>query len=181
MKRSAVLAVFVLCLAMSAAAQRSVTSIRNVSQANSARQKDDFPRTRFDPTRDPNADLKDAIASAAASHKRIILDIGGEWCVWCRLMDRYLYENKPLGKIMDDNFIWVKINVSLENENRAFLAEYPEISGYPHLFVLDETGKLLVSQDTSEFESGESYSLKKFTAFLNKWAAAKTALLNDHK
>ncbi|HQZ95764.1 MAG TPA: thioredoxin family protein [Pyrinomonadaceae bacterium] len=129
-----------------------------------------IPREKFDPKRDPNADLASAVESASKNGKRIILDVGGEWCGWCVLLDKYLYQTSSLRKLRDTNFIWVKINMSEENENEAFLASYPEIQGYPHLFVLDETGKLLHSQDTSVLEKGNGYDLPKFTAFLKKWA-----------
>ena len=46
----------------------------------------------------------------------------------------------------------------------------PVIKGYPHLFVLDENGKLLRSQDTSVLEQGSSYDLDKMFEFLKKWA-----------
>ncbi|HQU82824.1 MAG TPA: thioredoxin family protein, partial [Pyrinomonadaceae bacterium] len=90
-------------------------------------------REKFDPTRNASTDLQNAVTKATAENKRIILDIGGEWCVWCRIMDYYLIENKDLGKIVDENFVWLKINMSPENENKEFLAKYPEIQGYPHL------------------------------------------------
>lgn len=129
-----------------------------------------MPREKFDPKRDPKVDLASAVALASKNGKRIILDVGGEWCGWCVLLDEYLYKNKQLGKLRDTHFIWVKINMSEENENAAFLASYPEIRGYPHLFVLDEAGKLLHSQDTSMLEKGNGYDLPKFTAFLKRWA-----------
>lgn len=131
-------------------------------------------REKFDPTRDAAADLQAAIAKATAENKRIILDVGGEWCVWCRIMDYYLIENKDVAKIRGDNFVWLKINMSEENENKVFLSKYPEIKGYPHLFVLEKDGTLLHSQDTSELEEGKSYNKRKFTDFLTKWSPVKT-------
>ena len=59
-------------------------------------------------------------------------------------------------------------------ENKLFLSAYPEIKGYPHLFVLDSTGKLLYSQDTSALEKGEGYDLRKFTAFLTTQSLKKS-------
>lgn len=129
-------------------------------------------REKFDPRRVAADDLKAAITKATAENKRIILDVGGEWCGWCRLMDNYLIENVALGKLRDGNFVWLKINFSEENENKEFLAAYPEIKGYPHLFVLEKDGKFLYSQDTSALEDGKSYDLQRFTDFLAKWSPA---------
>ena len=133
-----------------------------------------IPRRKFDPLRDPAADLASAMETATKSGKRIILDVGGEWCGWCVYMDKFLYLNKPLTKFRDDNYVWIKINMSEENENKRFLSAFPEITGYPHLFVLDETGKLLHSQDTAVLEKGEGYDLKKFTKFLTTWSLKKS-------
>src|SRR5438876_4819788 len=118
-----------------------------------------FAREKFDPARDPKADLESAVVKAKAGGKRIILDLGGEWCSWCRFMDRFFFENPDLARLRDDNFVWVKVNFSDENENPAFLAAYPPAAGYPHLYVLDETGKLLLTQDTSALEQGKGYNL----------------------
>lgn len=130
-------------------------------------------REKFDPKRVAADDLKNAITKATAENKRIILDVGGEWCGWCRLMDNYLIKNAELGKLRDENYVWVKINMSPENENKEFLADYPEITGYPHLFVLEKDGKFLHSQETAPLEAGENYDLQKFTEFFIKWQPIK--------
>ena len=132
-----------------------------------------FAREKFDPARDPKIDLEKAVGMAAKSGKRIILDVGGEWCGWCVYMDRFFYQNSALAKLRNDNYVWVKVNFSPENENPIFLAAYPAATGYPHLYVLDETGKLLQSQDTSLLEEGKGYNLVKFTEFIKKWIPKK--------
>ncbi len=130
-------------------------------------------REKFDPLRNPAEDLQAAVKKAEAENKRIILDVGGEWCVWCVWMDKYFIKNPDLAKLRDENFVWVKVNMSPENENRAFLSKYPLAAGYPHLYVLEKDGKLLYSQNTAELEEEKSYNLQKFTGFLEKWSPAK--------
>lgn len=134
---------------------------------------DEFPREKFDPTRDPKADVDAAIVKAKVSGKRIMLDVGGEWCGWCKYMDKFLYQNVELARIKDENYIWVKINFSEDNENKLFLAAYPEITGYPHLFILDPDGTLVHSQPTDALEEGKGYNLEKFTEFLKAWSPKK--------
>lgn len=125
---------------------------------------------KYDPKRDPEKDIQDAIAEAGRTGKRILLEVGGEWCSWCHIMDRYFEENPKLLEFREKSFVMVKINFSRENENKKLLLRYPAIPGYPHIFVLDTNGKLLHSQDTSKLESGKSYDLEKFFSFLKKWA-----------
>ena len=128
---------------------------------------------KFDPSRDAEKDIQAAITKARQTHQRILLDVGGEWCGWCHTLDRFFKEHASLKSLRDQNYIWVKVNVSPENENKAVLSRYPEIKGYPHLFVLEEDGELLYSQDTSPLELGASYDLQKFFTFLRKWAPEK--------
>ena len=46
----------------------------------------------------------------------------------------------------------MKVNFSPENENKELLSKYPQIPGYPHIFVLDSGGNLLHSQFTGDLE-----------------------------
>lgn len=132
-------------------------------------------REKFDPTRNAAADLQTAIAKATKENKRIILDVGGEWCIWCRWMDEYFIKNADLMKLRDENFVWLKINMSEENENKEFLAKYPVAAGYPHLYVLEKDGTFLHSQGTAELEEVKSYNKQRFTGFLTKWSPTKAA------
>lgn len=132
---------------------------------------------KFDPKRDPVADLNAASKKAQAEGKRIILDVGGEWCGWCHFLDAFFVKNAELAKLRDDNYVWLKINMSPENENKAFLSAFPAIEGYPHLFVMEKDGSFLHSQPTDVLEEGKTYNLQKMTDFLNKWAPVKTATL----
>ncbi len=125
---------------------------------------------KFDPTRDPAKDLKEAIVEAQKTDRRILLDVGGEWCIWCHRLDSLYIRNPDLDKYLNDHYVVVKVNVSKENKNEAFLTQYPKVPGYPHLFVLDTDGKFLHSQDTGVLESGKGHDPAKVLAFLQKWA-----------
>jgi thioredoxin-related protein len=126
----------------------------------------------FDPKRDPASDLEMAKVEAQRGGKRILLDVGGEWCSWCHILDKLVEEDGEIRSFRDANFVWMKVNYSEENENKAFLSAHPEIKGYPHLFVLDADGNLLHSQFTGDLEKGKGYDRKKFFAFLKDWAPA---------
>ena len=129
-----------------------------------------LPET-FDPKRDPAADLAAALEMAKAGGKRVIVDVGGEWCSWCHILDRFFAGNAELDALRRSRYVWLKVNWSRENENRAFLARWPKVAGYPHLFVLDADGKLVHSQDTGVLERGKGYDEVKMRAFLTRYAA----------
>lgn len=127
----------------------------------------------FDPKRDPASDLEMAKVEAQRGGKRVLLDVGGEWCSWCHILDKFVEGDAEIRSFRDANYVWMKVNYSEENENQAFLSKYPEIKGYPHLFVLDADRKLLHSQFTGELEKGKGYDREKFFAFLKAWAPPK--------
>ena len=131
------------------------------------------PVHEYDPQRNAAADIESAVAEAKRTKKNVLLEVGGKWCVWCRIMDSYFEANPDVLKLREDNFVTVKINFSPENENTAVLSKYGEIPGYPHLFVLDGEGKLIQSQGTGELEEGKSYDKEKFVGFLKKWSPSK--------
>ncbi len=128
------------------------------------------PVTRFDPARDAAADIDDAIAEAGRSGRRILLDVGGNWCVWCRRLDSLFQRRADLEEFMQKNYVVVKINYSPDNKNEKVLSRYPKVAGYPHLFVLESDGKLLHSQDTGALEAGKGHDPDKVMAFLKAWA-----------
>ena len=131
------------------------------------------PVTKFDPSRNGEKDIAAAVAEAQRTGRNVLLEVGGEWCSWCHILDKYFVDNPKLTELRDRNYVTVKINFSQENLNEALLSKYPTISGYPHLLVLDSSGKLLKSQETSALEEGKSYNLGRFTDFLNKWAPTR--------
>jgi len=128
----------------------------------------------FDPARDPANDLQVAIAAAKREDKRIILDVGGDWCGWCRRLDALVDGDAGIRAFRDSHFVWMKVNYSEENENRGFLSRFPQAKGYPHLFVLDSDGELLHSQFTGVLEQGKGYDRDKLIAFLKRWAPSSS-------
>jgi len=135
----------------------------------------------YDDKRDPAKDLRDAVAVAGKTDKRILLEVGGDWCVYCNIMDQTFDSHPQLQKVRDSNYVTIKVNYSKENPNQAFLSQYPKIADYPHFFVLDSKGAFLFSQPTHPFERGKKYNVGKIESFLNKWARPPHHLLNLQK
>jgi len=51
-----------------------------------------------------------AFARAQAEDKPILLDIGAVWCHWCHVIDRESYENPEIAKVINENFVAVKVD-----------------------------------------------------------------------
>ena len=124
----------------------------------------------YDPSRDPARDLSAAMSEARRDEKRVLLEVGGNWCGWCRELERFVSSDPAVADAIRCAFVVVRVNVSPENPNAGFLAAYPDVPGYPYLFVLDAKGSLLGEIDTDEFLRGESYDRAKVLAFVAKWS-----------
>lgn len=131
-------------------------------------------REKFDPNKDPFMDLKNAQVEAKKANKRIILDVGGEWCIWCHRLDEFIESNEEIKNYLHENFVVVKVNYNEENKNEKFLSRYSKIEGYPHMFVLNNKGKELHSQNTGLLEKEKSYDAEKIMKFLKKWSLKKS-------
>jgi len=129
---------------------------------------------KFEPSRDAAKDVATAVAAAKAQGKRVLVDVGGEWCPWCHILDRFVAANPEVQALRDAGYVWVKVNWSKENKNEALLSRWPAIKGYPHLFVLDADGKLIHSQDTDVLEAGKDYDKAKIIEFLQKFSRKKS-------
>jgi len=125
--------------------------------------------SEFDPSRNPEADLTMTMLQARDGEKHIILDVGGAWCGWCKILSAFFQDNRAVSAVLAQHYVIMKVNFSNENRNEEFLARFPKIPGYPHLFVLDHTGKLLHTQGTGDLEEGHSYNEEAVLRFLNEW------------
>lgn len=128
---------------------------------------------KYDAKADPKADFQAALARASKEGKNVLMDVGGEWCGWCHRMDKFLTDNAELSALLAKNYVLVKVNFSEENKNEKFLAQYPAIEGYPHIFVFAPSGKLLISKSTGDLEEGKGYNLERFVEFLKQYAPQK--------
>jgi thioredoxin 1 len=115
-------------------------------------------------------DLANALKSAAANHRRVIVDFGGNWCPDCHALDLYFHDatNKSL---LEANYILVHVNIGRRDQNLDIAARYqiPLDKGVPALAVLDTDGKLIYSQKTGEFEAMRGMQSTEVTSFLDRW------------
>jgi len=123
----------------------------------------------YDPVRDPFSDGRAALQLAKDTQRKVLIEVGGNWCSWCHVLDRFLNENPSLRARLHETFVLLKVNVDESGENEEFLSAFPRALGYPHMYITDEDGSILFSQDTAEFLQDGKYSEQRFQAFLARW------------
>ena len=126
----------------------------------------------YHPDANANAEVNNAVKKAAAEHKQILLMIGGNWCRWCKMFDKFQHTNTSVDSALNANYIFQHINYSKENKNTALLTEwaFPQRFGFPVFVVLNDKGQRIHTQNSAYLEEGEGYSPQKVIEFLDQWS-----------
>jgi thioredoxin 1 len=116
------------------------------------------------------ADIAAALKTAAATHRRVLLDFGGNWCGDCQVLNLYFHDDHNR-ELLEKNFVLVDINIGHMDTNLDLARDYgvPINKGVPALAVLSPEGKLLFSQRNGEFEAMRRMESSAVTAFLVQW------------
>jgi thiol:disulfide interchange protein len=114
-------------------------------------------------------DIHSALEQARRTHKRVILDFGGDWCGDCQVLNIYFHQS-PNAELLEKNFVLVDVNIGHMDQNLEIAHRYgvPVSTGVPALSVLDDHGKVLYAQ-TNEFADMRHMEASSVTEFLNKW------------
>jgi thioredoxin-related protein len=128
----------------------------------------------YDPTLDGMKQIKDAAATAKKENKHVLVQYGGNWCGWCIKFDGFCKADTSIMRIINNNYVPVKMNYSPENKNDAANAYMgnPTRFGFPVFIILDGNGKVLHIQDSGLLEEGQGYSKQKVTGFFRNWTAS---------
>jgi uncharacterized protein YyaL (SSP411 family) len=88
---------------------------------------------------------QEAFAKAKSEDKPILLDIGAVWCHWCHVMDRESYENAATAKIINDQFVAVKVDrderPDVDSRYQAAVSAISGQGGWPLTAFLTPEGK----------------------------------------
>jgi thioredoxin-related protein len=125
---------------------------------------------------DAKAEIAEAVANAAKTHRRVILVFGGNWCYDCHVLDA-AFHSPEIESTLNKNFVVVHVNVGEFDKNLDIADKYdvPLKRGVPASAVLERDGKVLFSQKHGEFEAARSMATEDVLAFLNKWKPEKSA------
>jgi len=131
----------------------------------------------YDTKADGGKQIEEALDVAKRDNKRVLLQFGANWCVWCHRLHKMLADNKDLAKTITNEYVFVLIDVDTidgKMHNEAINEKYgnPRKQGLPAWVVLDADGKKLAAIDTEPFELGDTYDPAIIEAALVKHKAA---------
>lgn len=130
----------------------------------------------YNETENAEAKIAELIKKAKKEHKNVMIQAGGNWCIWCLRFNNFVQTTPELKTLVDKNYVYYHLNYSPKNKNEKVFAKYGnpgEKYGYPVFIVLDKTGKMIHTQDSSVLEEGKGYSLEKVKTFFNEWKPSK--------
>lgn len=128
----------------------------------------------YDAKRNTFDDAKAALALAKETNRNVLMVVGGNWCSFCMKMDAFWKSDKQVNQAIHSNFVILKINVSDENKNKDFMASMPATNGYPHLYISDAAGKLLLSKDSLEQQIDGKHQTQLWLEFIEQWQPKTT-------
>jgi len=126
----------------------------------------------YDESANARADVAKALAKAARENKRVLLQIGGNWCPWCHKLHELFASDKAIARELLYEYEVVNVDIAHGEKNRDLLAEYGiKAKGYPYLAVIGADNKLVTQQETGALEDGPKHDPKKVLEFLTQWQA----------
>ena len=88
---------------------------------------------------------EEAFAAAQRENKPMLLDIGAVWCHWCHVMDRESYDDPEVARIVNENFIAVKVDrderPDIDSRYQAAVSAISGQGGWPLTAFLTPDGK----------------------------------------
>ena len=103
-------------------------------------------RAPYDEHADANAQVAAAFTRARHSHKRVLIDLGGNWCLDCRLLAGVM-ETPQMRPFVARHFEVVTVDVGRFDQNMDIPASYGvkgRLAGVPAVLIVDpKTNKLI--------------------------------------
>ncbi len=133
------------------------------------------PAGPYDPSADGWSQVKAAAGKAKHDGKRVLVVVGGNWCKWCRALDKLMTENADLKAEVAARYELVHLNWSRENANAEAMAHLgnPDKLGFPSFVVLSPKMSVLRVQDSGMFEYPDTthpgHDPAKLLAFFKQW------------
>lgn len=154
------------------AEEKEKNVVQTEAQKKAVEEKAKLPKP-YNSKADAEKDIEDLVKKAQSENKNIILQAGGNWCIWCLRFNNFVETTPELKEIVDKNFLYYHLNYSPDNKNEKVFEKYDNPGakyGYPVFIILDKNGKMIHVQDSAVLEEGKGYGIDKAKEFFNSWS-----------
>lgn len=119
-----------------------------------------------------DADVAAAFARAQKSHKRVLIDLGGNWCGDCIILANFV-KLPEMRRFMAAHYEEVSVDVGRFNRNLQIPARFgltKRLVGVPTLLIATPDGKLLNPDDVFAVADARSMTPQAIADYLAKYA-----------
>ena len=132
----------------------------------------------YDPRADGNAQLTAALAQAKRDGKRVLLNLGANWCGDSQAMYRLLRNDPDIRRELERHYVLVLVDVNKRGDaprNAEVVSRFgdPLGRGIPVLLVLAADGTLLNADPSERLADNDHQDPARVLAYLRKWANAR--------
>lgn len=128
----------------------------------------------YDTTADAEAQIAAARARAVKSHKRLLIDLGGNWCLDCRMLAGVMESPRMRGWVAR-HFEVVTVDVGRFDKNQQIPARYGikgRLAGVPAVLIVDpRSNKLINAGKETALADARSMTPQGLADWLAQWTA----------
>ena len=126
----------------------------------------------YDEAANADAQMAAAFARAQKSHKRVLIDLGGNWCVDCLVLSNFL-RLPEMRRFMNAHYEEVLVDVGRFNRNLQIPARFgitKKLEGVPALLIATPDGKLVNGNNVFATADAHNMTPQVLADYLAKYA-----------
>ena len=126
----------------------------------------------YDEAANADAQVAAAFTRAQKSHKRVLIDLGGNWCVDCLVLSNFL-RLPEMRRFMEAHYEIVLVDVGRFNRNLQIPARYgiaKKLDGVPALLIVTPEGKLVNANNVFATADAHEMTPQGLADYLAKYA-----------
>ena len=113
------------------------------------------PAPIFDEAADGSAQIAAALARAGKENRRVLIEWGANWCVWCRALHALCESDAEVKKELSYEYDIVLLDIGRGDKHADLMQKYGvdfKKTGIPFLTILDSAGNVVANQETGSLE-----------------------------
>ena len=126
----------------------------------------------YDEAANADAQVAAAFTRAQKSHKRVLIDLGGNWCVDCLVLSNFL-RLPEMRRFMEAHYEEVLVDVGRFNRNLQIPARFgvtKRLEGVPALLIVTPDGKLVNGDKIFATADAHSMTPQALAEYLARYA-----------
>lgn len=126
----------------------------------------------YDETINADAAVNAAFDRAKKNHKRVLIDLGGNWCGDCIILDNVM-QLPEMKRFVDAHFETVSVDVGRFNRNLQIPARFgitQRLQGVPSVLITTPDGKLVNAGHTAALADARGMTPQAIGDWIAQWA-----------